>query len=85
VSAQTCSSACGYKDSNGNLWRESITWTFAQAADPLAVVNVDWIIGTNLENQSTSTNIQYISANVLAYRGALGLKASAVSAASDII
>ncbi|KAJ7505216.1 concanavalin A-like lectin/glucanase domain-containing protein [Mycena galericulata] len=76
VQAQSC--ACGYEDSNGHVWGQSILSTFTQAAGALAAVNQDWIIATDEENQSTgSANIQYVSANVMEYQSALGLKASA--------
>ncbi|KAF8143269.1 concanavalin A-like lectin/glucanase domain-containing protein [Mycena galopus ATCC 62051] len=73
------SCACGYEDSNGNLWRESIVSTFTQDAGALAAVNADWIIATDLEVQSSpaTANIQYVTANVYEYQDALGLKASA--------
>jgi len=76
VQAQSC--ACGYEDSNGNVWREAIVSTFTQDAGALAAVDADWIIAADLEIQSTGTaNIQYTTANVYQYQDALGLKASA--------
>ncbi|KAJ7863021.1 concanavalin A-like lectin/glucanase domain-containing protein, partial [Mycena olivaceomarginata] len=77
VLAQSC--LCGYKDSNGHVWREAIVSTFTQKAGALAAVDADWIIATDLEEQDgTSTaDIQYTASNVFAYQDALGLKASA--------
>lgn len=60
--------------------REAIISTFTQNAGALAAVNADWDIATDLEVQPTGdVNIQYVSANVMEYQSALGLKASAVS------
>ncbi|KAF9267474.1 concanavalin A-like lectin/glucanase [Marasmius fiardii PR-910] len=75
--AQTCK--CGYKDSNGNVWREAIISTFTQAAGALAAVNADWIISTDTLTQTSpaKANIQYITANVMQFNDALGLKTSA--------
>ncbi|KAF8143528.1 hypothetical protein K438DRAFT_2109273 [Mycena galopus ATCC 62051] len=80
------SCACGYKDSNGNLWRESIVSTFTQDAGALAAVNADWIIATDLEVQSSpaTANIQYVTANVYEYQDALGLKVSAYDNSSSV-
>ncbi|KAF7335182.1 Concanavalin A-like lectin/glucanase [Mycena sanguinolenta] len=77
VLAQSC--PCGYKDSNGNVWREAIVSTFTQDAGALAAVNANWIIASDLEVQSgtATANIQYATANVFEYQDALGLKASA--------
>ncbi|KAJ6559114.1 concanavalin A-like lectin/glucanase domain-containing protein [Mycena vulgaris] len=76
VLAQSC--ACGYKDSNGHVWREAIVSTFTQASGALAAVNADWIVAADLEKQPTGTaSIQYATANVIQYQDALGLKASA--------
>ncbi|KAJ7459924.1 concanavalin A-like lectin/glucanase domain-containing protein [Mycena latifolia] len=76
VLAQNC--ACGYKDSNGHVWREAIVSTFTQEAGALAAVDADWIIATDFEEQPTGTaDIQYVTANVMEYQDALGLKASA--------
>ncbi|KAJ7610680.1 concanavalin A-like lectin/glucanase domain-containing protein [Mycena rosella] len=78
VLAQSC--ACGYKDSNGHVWREAIISTFTQKAGALAAVNADWVIATDLEADQPPTStasIQYVTANVFEYQDALGLKASA--------
>ncbi|KAJ7935725.1 concanavalin A-like lectin/glucanase domain-containing protein [Mycena leptocephala] len=78
VLAQSC--ACGYKDSNGHVWREAIVSTFTQAAGALAAVNADWMVATDFEPQPTGTaNIQYVTANVFQdqNQNGLGLKASA--------
>ncbi|KAJ6461335.1 concanavalin A-like lectin/glucanase domain-containing protein [Mycena sanguinolenta] len=77
VLAQSC--PCGYKDSNGHVWREAIVSTFTQDAGALAAVNADWIIAPDLQVQSghATANIQYTPANVFQYQDALGLKASA--------
>ncbi|KAJ6585061.1 concanavalin A-like lectin/glucanase domain-containing protein [Mycena capillaripes] len=73
--AQSC--ACGYKDSNGHVWREAIVSTFTQAAGALAAVDADWIVATDPEDQPTGIAIQYETANVFEHQDALGLKASA--------
>ncbi|KAJ7175932.1 concanavalin A-like lectin/glucanase domain-containing protein [Mycena filopes] len=76
--AQSC--PCGYKDSNGHLWRESIISTFTQAAGALAAVDANWLVATDLESDQPPTataSIQYTTANVFQFNSALGLKASA--------
>ncbi|KAK1226591.1 hypothetical protein PQX77_010431 [Marasmius sp. AFHP31] len=75
--AQNCQ--CGYRDSNGNVWREAIVSTFTQAAGALAAVNANWIISTDTQPQKApaTANIQYTAANVFQHNDALGLKASA--------
>ncbi|KAJ7672749.1 concanavalin A-like lectin/glucanase domain-containing protein [Mycena rosella] len=78
VLAQNC--ACGYKDSNGHVWREAIVSTFTQASGALAAINANWAIATDLEADQPPTStasIQYVTANVFEYQDALGLKASA--------
>ncbi|KAJ6461362.1 concanavalin A-like lectin/glucanase domain-containing protein [Mycena sanguinolenta] len=84
VLAQSC--PCGYKDSNGHVWREAIVSTFTQTAGALAAVNADWIIATDLEVQSApaTANIQYTAANVFQYQDALGLKASAYNHSGSV-
>ncbi|KAI3607687.1 concanavalin a-like lectin glucanase [Moniliophthora roreri] len=76
VVAQNCK--CGYRDSNGNLWREAIVSTFTQPAGALAAVNADWIISTDNQPQPSpaTASIQYVTANVFQFNDALGLKAS---------
>ncbi|EEB94783.1 hypothetical protein MPER_06347 [Moniliophthora perniciosa FA553] len=54
VVAQSCK--CGYRDSNGNLWREAIVSTFTQPAGALAAVNADWIIATDKPAATVSSN-----------------------------
>ncbi|KAG7088477.1 hypothetical protein E1B28_012466 [Marasmius oreades] len=75
--AQTCK--CGYKDSSGSVWREAIISTFTQAGGALAALNTDWIISTDTLSQSSpaTANVKYITANVMEFNDALGLKASA--------
>ncbi|KAJ6559116.1 hypothetical protein DFH09DRAFT_1161961 [Mycena vulgaris] len=75
VLAQSC--ACGYKDSNGQVWREAIVSDFTQASGALAAVDADWIVAADLQEQPTGISIQYATANVLEHQDALGLKASA--------
>ncbi|KAJ7761599.1 concanavalin A-like lectin/glucanase domain-containing protein [Mycena maculata] len=75
VQAQSC--ACGYQDSNGNVWGQAIVSTFTQDAGAPAALDGDWIIATDLEDQTTGINIQYTAANVFEYQDALGLQASA--------
>ncbi|KAJ7134784.1 concanavalin A-like lectin/glucanase domain-containing protein [Mycena epipterygia] len=83
VLAQSC--ACGYQDSNGHVWREAIVSTFTQDAGALTAVDADWVIATDLETQPTGDkSIQYVSANVMEYQDALGLKASAYSGSGAV-
>ncbi|KAK7056750.1 hypothetical protein VNI00_002467 [Paramarasmius palmivorus] len=75
--AQNCQ--CGYRDSSGNIWREAIISTFTQDEGALAAVNANWIISTDNQPQPSpaTASIQYVTANVMQYNDALGLKASA--------
>ncbi|KAJ7784486.1 concanavalin A-like lectin/glucanase domain-containing protein [Mycena metata] len=77
VLAQSC--PCGYKDSNGHVWREAIVSTFTQPAGALAALSPNWLVGTDLESQPSpaTASIQYVTANVFQFNDALGLKASA--------
>ncbi|KAJ7016650.1 concanavalin A-like lectin/glucanase domain-containing protein [Mycena alexandri] len=77
VLAQSC--PCGYKDSNGHVWREAIVSTFTQPAGALAALSPNWIVATDLEPQPSpaTASIQYVTANVFEFNDALGLKASA--------
>ncbi|KAJ7784485.1 concanavalin A-like lectin/glucanase domain-containing protein [Mycena metata] len=78
ILAQSC--ACGYKDSNGHVWREAINSTFTESAGALAAVKSNWDIATDLESDQPETakaSIQYVKANVVEHNNALGLKASA--------
>ncbi|KAJ7672765.1 hypothetical protein B0H17DRAFT_947530 [Mycena rosella] len=62
VLAQSC--ACGYKDSNGHVWREAIISTFTQNAGALAAVDADWVIATDLKADqlpASTASIQYVS------------------------
>ncbi|KAF9262532.1 concanavalin A-like lectin/glucanase [Marasmius fiardii PR-910] len=74
---QTCK--CGYKDSNGNVWREAIISTFTPAEGALATVHTNWNVATYRLNHSSpaKADIQYTAANVMEFNDALGLKASA--------
>ncbi|KAF8158865.1 concanavalin A-like lectin/glucanase domain-containing protein [Mycena galopus ATCC 62051] len=85
VVAQNC--ACGYQDSNDNVWRESIVSDFTQPAGALAVVNKDWMVAADYERQDTGTStadIQYIVENVFDYQGALGIRASAYNNSGSV-
>ncbi|KAG7088476.1 hypothetical protein E1B28_012465 [Marasmius oreades] len=75
--AQNCQ--CGYKDSNGNVWREAIISTFTQPEGALSAVQANWMISSynNPQTAPATASIQYLSANVMQYNDALGLKASA--------
>ncbi|KAJ7288246.1 concanavalin A-like lectin/glucanase domain-containing protein [Mycena rebaudengoi] len=77
VVAQKC--ACGYRDSSGHVWRESIVSDFTQAGGALAAVDANWIISTDLQKHSgtATADIQYVANNVIEFQDALGLKASA--------
>jgi len=77
--AQAQSCPCGYKDSNGHVWREAIISDFTQSAGALAAVDANWIVATDREDQPAPAiaAIQYVSANVFAHQDALGIKASA--------
>ncbi|KIJ32830.1 glycoside hydrolase family 16 protein [Sphaerobolus stellatus SS14] len=79
VAAQNC--ACGFIDSNSNVWRESIVSIFTQNAGALAAVNANWRIasdpGTPLNNTGFTGTMQYISQNVFQWNDALGIKTSA--------
>ncbi|TFK47024.1 concanavalin A-like lectin/glucanase [Heliocybe sulcata] len=72
--ADSC--ACGYQDSNGNLWRESVVSDFTSDAGALSVLSNDWDVET-WGAQHTSVYMQNVAANVYNYNDALGLKTSA--------
>ncbi|KZT29564.1 glycoside hydrolase family 16 protein [Neolentinus lepideus HHB14362 ss-1] len=74
--ATTTSCACGYRDSNGNLWRESVTSDFTSSAGAMSVLSKDWYV----ETWGTQKKYQYMqcsASNVFQYQNALGLKTSA--------
>lgn len=77
---------CGYRDSNGNIWRETIVSDFTQAAGALAALQNNWIISTDNQPQTVGPKIaiQYATANVMQYNDALGLKASAYDGSGSI-
>ncbi|KIJ32811.1 glycoside hydrolase family 16 protein [Sphaerobolus stellatus SS14] len=79
VAAQNC--ACGFVDSNNNVWRESIVSIFTQNAGALAAVNADWRIasdsGVSVSNTGFIGTRQYISQNIFQWNNALGIKTSA--------
>ncbi|KAF9267473.1 concanavalin A-like lectin/glucanase [Marasmius fiardii PR-910] len=77
IFAQNCQ--CGYRDSNGNVWREAVISTFTQSEGALAAVQDNWMISnySNPQGGTATANIQYLSANVMQHNDALGLKASA--------
>ncbi|KAJ3713906.1 concanavalin A-like lectin/glucanase domain-containing protein [Lentinula raphanica] len=81
--ASNCS--CGYVDDQGHVWRESIVTDFTTSSGALAALGDDWIVSTDNEPQSGSAtaNIQYIKANVLEHKSALGIQASAHTAGSS--
>ncbi|KAJ3827808.1 concanavalin A-like lectin/glucanase domain-containing protein [Lentinula raphanica] len=81
--ASNCS--CGYVDDQGHVWRESIVTDFTKSSGALAALGDDWIVSTDNEPQSGSAtaNIQYIKANVLEHKSALGIQASAHTAGSS--
>ncbi|KAF7319397.1 Concanavalin A-like lectin/glucanase [Mycena chlorophos] len=81
--ARAASCPCGYKDSNGNVWREAIQSDFTQASGALAAVNANWIVSTDLEEQSP-LHIQYTASNVFEYQDALGLQASAYTGSGTV-
>ncbi|TFK47022.1 concanavalin A-like lectin/glucanase [Heliocybe sulcata] len=72
--ADSC--ACGYQDSNGNLWRESIISDFTSDAGALSVLSNDWNIETWGE-QHKYVYMQNVAGNVYNYNDALGMKTSA--------
>lgn len=80
------SCACGYQDSNGNVWREAIISTFTQSEGALAAVNQDWVIATDNQPQTVGPQIaiQYTTANVVQYNDALGLKVSPYDGSGSI-
>jgi len=84
--AATVSCACGYVDSNNNLWRESIVSDFTSSAGALSVLSENWIVATNYWPQggTDTVDVQYTSANVLAHNDGLGLKASAYNGSGSV-
>ncbi|KZT29563.1 glycoside hydrolase family 16 protein [Neolentinus lepideus HHB14362 ss-1] len=63
------SCACGYTDSNGNLWRESVVSDFTASAGALSVLRNDWYVET--------WGAQHTAMGVAKYNDALGLMTSA--------
>lgn len=84
--AAAASCACGFVDSNNNVWRESIVSDFTSAAGALSVLANDWAIAADHEPQggNATADIQYTTANVLEHNDALGLKASAYTGSGSV-
>ncbi|KZT29539.1 glycoside hydrolase family 16 protein [Neolentinus lepideus HHB14362 ss-1] len=70
--ANASSCACGYRDSAGHVWRESILSDFS-GSDALSVVNENWAVET-WGQQRQYHYMQYSSANVYNYNNALAIR-----------
>ncbi|TFK47001.1 concanavalin A-like lectin/glucanase [Heliocybe sulcata] len=73
----TSSCPCGYRDSAGHIWRESIKSNLA-TSNALSVVNQDWAVQT-WGQQRDNVYMQYSADNVYNVQNVLGIRTKAWS------
>ncbi|QRW16832.1 glycoside hydrolase family 16 protein [Rhizoctonia solani] len=79
--ANTC--ACGYKDSTGAVWRESIVSDFTAGSESVLSQNY-YKFTWQEDHENVPYGMQYTANNVYAYNDGLGIKASAYSGSGRV-
>ncbi|CAE6495126.1 unnamed protein product [Rhizoctonia solani] len=77
----TC--ACGYKDSTGAVWRESIVSDFTAGAESVLSQNY-YKFTWSEDHDNAPYGIQYTANNVYAYNDGLGIRTSAFSGSGRV-
>ncbi|KAF8677701.1 Concanavalin a-like lectin glucanase [Rhizoctonia solani] len=75
--------ACGYKDSTGAVWRESIVSDFTAGSESVLSQNY-YKFTWQEDHENVPYGMQYTANNVYAYNDGLGIKASAYSGSGRV-